>query len=248
MRKVFSNNFVIYFPWDCSDQCPVRWLVLRQKSMLLLRQCTTASPSMYSVIQLLSVPLFLSLFLSWSITFSLLHPSLPRRPLRGRFYSVWISCPSWRGACWWGENLFLPVEPWFKALRSTRFWVIVSPVVMNQGRGRQQTACRQKQGVGELQNWPAAFRTEPRSIYVSVPKCNLIFHSWISSTQLISTQTTSAYARISCLLDACEYADSNLAGNLCFSARTDPAGPSDQHVSDQHINHCSTTLLALQSC
>lgn len=88
------------------------------------------------------------LSLSYPITSSLLHPSLPRRPLRGRFYSVWITCPSWCRACWWGENLFPPVEPWFKALRSTWFWVIVSPVVMNQGSGRQQTAYRQKQGVG----------------------------------------------------------------------------------------------------
>lgn len=114
------------------------------QSMLLWQQCNTQPSHKNSV----SNPASLTLVCrSLSLASSRLHPSLPRRPLRGRFYSVWITCPSWRWACWWEENLFPLVEPWFKALRSTWFWVIVSPVVMNQGSGSQQTAYRQKGGV-----------------------------------------------------------------------------------------------------
>lgn len=110
------------------------------------------SISIYPVNNPAPLTLLLSVFLCEPITPSLLYPSLPWRPLRGRFYSVWITCPSWRWACWWGANLFPPVEPWFKALRSTRFWVIVSPVVMNQGSGRHHAACRQRRGVGVLRD------------------------------------------------------------------------------------------------
>lgn len=123
------------------------------------------SISMYQVNN--PAPLSLAFFLSQPITSSLLHPSLPRRPLRGRFYSVWITCPSWRWACWWGENLFPPVEPWFKALRSAWFWVIVSPVVMNQGSGRQQTCISTKPRcwyATGCRDWSDAFKTELGSI------------------------------------------------------------------------------------
>ena len=39
----------------------------------------------------------------------------------------------------------------------------------------------------------------------------------------------------------------NLAVTI-FLCQADPAGPTDQHGSEQHINQCYTTLLAPQPC
>lgn len=139
-----ANNIAIYLPWTV--QIGVQW----DNLSYVREHVVVAAALLRCSIHPINNPAPLTFCLSLSPSCSLLHPSLPRRPLRGRFYSVWITCPSWRWACWWGENLFPPVEPWFKALRSTWFWVIVSPVVMNQGRGRQHTAYWQKQGVGVL--------------------------------------------------------------------------------------------------
>lgn len=105
---------------------------------------------------------------------------------------------------------------------------------MNQGRGRKPAAYRQKQGVDvpqdastdrlhpeEDENFSSAcdFSAQKQFDFLLQKKCDAI-----SSTQLISTPVTLAYVNISRLLYVCKYRASNLAVNLCFSGRADPAG------------------------
>lgn len=76
-------------------------------SLSLLRR--SVSTEIHEVRAHVVVTALLRLQLSFSLHLYIHY--LPRCPSRGRFYPVWITCPSWHWVCWWKENLFPLVEP-----------------------------------------------------------------------------------------------------------------------------------------